>query len=72
MARRGRQKREQCHTIARKMKRSKKKRKRAKKVDEEVGEPIKKRKKGEDKHKKVQTTIDQFAGKHRDKSYTPI
>ena len=43
-----------------------------KKVDEEeVGEPIKKRKKGEDKDKKVQT-IDQLTGKHGDKSYTPM
>lgn len=49
----------------------KRKRKRAKKIDEGDGEIRKKRKKGEDKDKRVQSTIDQLTTKH-DKTYTPM
>ena len=67
--------REQYQVIALKMIQEtvKRKRKRAKKIDEEEDSEIrKKRKKGEDKDKKVQTTIDQLTGNHGEKTYTPM
>ena len=55
----------------RKIKRQLRKRKRAKNIEEEIGEPKKKRKKGEEKDKKVQATIDQLTEKHGE-SYMPM